>query len=241
MNSKNIIDLELKYGAHNYHPLPVVLKKGEGVFLWDVEGKKYYDFLSAYSAVNQGHCHPSIISALNEQSQKLTLTSRAFHNDILGPYEKFITDFFGYFSFVAKPNDVIRFSSVGYKNAEFIIPDTLTTNKYSLIQIMFEDTIMLKTATIYPWPSKEQFAKAFVETKIPNDDYQRALANLSRSQLQDRMEFTPMDGAQNFKWQQQQIQTKLYYAGQYPPNQLFNPVAWIKFIEAWKRGDFKKK
>ena len=152
-----------------------------------------------------------------------------------------ITDFFGYFSFVAKPNDVIRFSSVGYKNAEFIIPDTLTTNKYSLIQIMFEDTIMLKTATIYPWPSKEQFAKAFVETKIPNDDYQRALANLSRSQLQDRMEFTPMDGAQNFKWQQQQIQTKLYYAGQYPPNQLFNPVAWIKFIEAWKRGDFKKK
>ena len=96
MNSKNIIDLELKYGAHNYHPLPVVLKKGEGVFLWDVEGNQYYDFLSAYSAVNQGHCHPSIITALNEQSQKLTLTSRAFHNDVLGSYEKFITDFFGY-------------------------------------------------------------------------------------------------------------------------------------------------
>ena len=96
MNSKNIIDLELKHGAHNYHPLPVVLKKGEGVFVWDVEGKKYYDFLSAYSAVNQGHCHPSIITALNEQSQKLTLTSRAFHNDVLGSYEKFITDFFGY-------------------------------------------------------------------------------------------------------------------------------------------------
>ncbi len=96
MNSKSIIDLELKYGAHNYHPLPVVLKKGEGVFVWDVEGKKYYDFLSAYSAVNQGHCHPSIITALNDQSQKLTLTSRAFHNDVLGYYEKFITDFFGY-------------------------------------------------------------------------------------------------------------------------------------------------
>ena len=96
MNSKNIIDLELKYGAHNYHPLPVVLTKGEGVFVWDVEGKKYYDFLSAYSAVNQGHCHPSIITALHDQSQKLTLTSRAFHNDVLGYYEKFITDFFGY-------------------------------------------------------------------------------------------------------------------------------------------------
>ena len=96
LTSKSIIDLEYKYGAHNYHPLPVVLEKGEGVFLWDVEGKKYYDFLSAYSAVNQGHCHPKIISALINQSNKLTLTSRAFHNNILGQYEKFITEFFGY-------------------------------------------------------------------------------------------------------------------------------------------------
>ncbi len=96
LTSKSIIDLEYKYGAHNYHPLPVVLEKGEGVFLWDVEGKKYYDFLSAYSAVNQGHCHPKIISALVNQSNKLTLTSRAFHNNILGQYEKFITQFFGY-------------------------------------------------------------------------------------------------------------------------------------------------
>ena len=96
LTSKSIIDLEYKYGAHNYHPLPVVLEKGEGVFLWDVEGKKYYDFLSAYSAVNQGHCHPKIISALVNQSNKLTLTSRAFHNNVLGQYEKFITEFFGY-------------------------------------------------------------------------------------------------------------------------------------------------
>ena len=96
LTSKSIIDLEYKYGAHNYHPFPVVLEKGEGVFLWDVEGKKYYDFLSAYSAVNQGHCHPKIISALVNQSNKLTLTSRAFHNNILGQYEKFITEFFGY-------------------------------------------------------------------------------------------------------------------------------------------------
>lgn len=93
---QDYILLEEKYGAHNYHPLPVVLSKGEGVFLWDVEGKKYYDFLSAYSAVNQGHCHPRIIEALCEQAKVLTLTSRAFYNDCLGPYEKFITDFFGY-------------------------------------------------------------------------------------------------------------------------------------------------
>ncbi len=96
MTSKNLIDLEYKYGAHNYHPLPVVLKKGSGIYLWDVEGKKYFDFLSAYSAVNQGHCHPEIISALVNQSQQLTLTSRAFHNNILGQYEKFVAEFFGY-------------------------------------------------------------------------------------------------------------------------------------------------
>ncbi len=96
LTSKNIIDLEYEFGAHNYHPLPVVLERGEGVFLWDVEGEKYYDFLSAYSAVNQGHCHPKIVSALINQSQQLTLTSRAFHNNVLGHYEQFITKFFGY-------------------------------------------------------------------------------------------------------------------------------------------------
>ena len=96
LTPQNIIDLEYKFGAHNYHPIPVVLKEGKGVFVWDVEGKKYYDFLSAYSAVNQGHCHPSIIKALVDQSKKLTLTSRAFHNNILGKYEKYITSLFGY-------------------------------------------------------------------------------------------------------------------------------------------------
>ena len=90
------IEKESKYGAHNYHPLPVVLSKGEGLFVWDVNDKKYYDFLSAYSAVNQGHCHPKIIKALNDQANTLTLTSRAFHNDILGDYEKYITNLFGY-------------------------------------------------------------------------------------------------------------------------------------------------
>lgn len=88
--------LEDKYGAHNYHPLPVVLERGEGVFLWDVDGKRYYDFLSGYSAVNQGHCHPRIVDTLVEQSRKLTLTSRAFHNNLLGQYEQFITAYFGY-------------------------------------------------------------------------------------------------------------------------------------------------
>jgi len=90
------IDLENQYGAHNYHPLPVVLKEGKGVYVWDVEGKKYYDFLSAYSAVNQGHCHPKIINALIEQAQKLTLTSRAFYSEQLSLFSKYITEYFGY-------------------------------------------------------------------------------------------------------------------------------------------------
>lgn len=94
--TQQYIDLEEKYGAHNYHPLPVVLDRGEGVFLYDVDGKRYYDFLSGYSAVNQGHCHPKIVAALVKQAQQLTLTSRAFHSDLLGKYEKYITGFFGY-------------------------------------------------------------------------------------------------------------------------------------------------
>lgn len=96
LSSEQIMELEHHYGAHNYHPLPVVLAKGEGPLVWDVEGKEYYDFLSAYSAVNQGHCHPAIVDAMVEQARNMTLTSRAFYNDQLGPYEKFVTAYFGY-------------------------------------------------------------------------------------------------------------------------------------------------
>src|SRR5215210_4324581 len=93
--SQSYIDLENLYGAHNYHSLPVVLNRGKGVYVWNVDDKKYYDFLSGYSAINQGHCHPKIINAIIEQAQKLTLTSRAFHSDVLGEYEEFITKYFG--------------------------------------------------------------------------------------------------------------------------------------------------
>jgi ornithine--oxo-acid transaminase len=96
MNTQYYIDREDKYGAHNYHPLPVVLERGEGPFVWDVDGKRYFDFLSAYSAVNQGHCHPKIIKAMTDQAQKLTLTSRAFYNSVLGEYEEYITKYFKY-------------------------------------------------------------------------------------------------------------------------------------------------
>ncbi|HMH31562.1 MAG TPA: aminotransferase class III-fold pyridoxal phosphate-dependent enzyme, partial [Puia sp.] len=93
--TRHYLDLEDKYGAHNYHPLPVVLQKGQGVFVWDVDGKRYYDFLSGYSALNHGHCHPKMIQALTEQASQLTLTSRAFYNDLLGEYAQFVTQYFG--------------------------------------------------------------------------------------------------------------------------------------------------
>lgn len=96
LSSKDLIALEDKYGAHNYHPLPVVLARGEGVYVWDAEGKKYYDFLSAYSAINQGHCHPRIVNTMKEQAETLCLTSRAFYNDKLGVYEKYVTEYFGF-------------------------------------------------------------------------------------------------------------------------------------------------
>lgn len=151
------------------------------------------------------------------------------------------SDYFGYFSFVASPGDTIMFSSVGYKRSNFIIPDTLSTNKYSLIQLLHKDTVLLATAVIYPWPSREQFADAFVNTDIPNDDYKRAQNNLARAELKERMDAMPMDGAMNFTYSMQQKQSKLYYAGQAPPINLLNPIAWSKFIKAWKNGDFKRK
>ena len=152
-----------------------------------------------------------------------------------------VCDFFGFFSFVAQEKDTIEFSSVGYKKAIFIIPDSLTTNNYSLIQVMQTDTILLKETVIYPWPSKEAFKKVFLETKIPEDDMDRAAKNLDRQALQSQYQTMPMDGSMNYKASMQQQYSKLYYAGQFPPNNLLNPIAWSKFIQAWRNGEFKKK
>lgn len=152
-----------------------------------------------------------------------------------------ISDYYGYFSFVAQELDTIMFSCVGYKKVAFVIPDTLSTDRYSLIQVLRRDTILLREATIYPWPSKEQFQEAFLTLNIPDDSYERARKNLARAAMKEQFENMPMDGSMNFKYQMQQHQSKLYYAGQYPPITLLNPFAWAKFIEAWQRGDFKRK
>jgi hypothetical protein len=155
-------------------------------------------------------------------------------------YHGTMSDFFGYFSFVAQAGDTIDFSALGFKTHTFIIPDTLVANKYSLIQMLRRDTFLLKDVIIYPWPTKEQFKEAFVKNPIPDDDLDRARRNLDAAQMSARAEAMPNDGSMNFKTSMQQHYSQLYYAGQLPPNNLLNPIAWYKFVEAWKRGDFKK-
>jgi len=150
-----------------------------------------------------------------------------------------ISDFFGYFSFVAQERDTIQFSAVGFKKAQFVIPDSLSINRYSLIQLMVRDTILLPETFIYPWPTKEQFRQAFMNLNIPDDDLERAKKNLELAEMRDRYKATGMDASMNFTHAMQEQSTKLYYAGQNPPIGLLNPIAWVKFIEAWKKGELK--
>lgn len=154
------------------------------------------------------------------------------------------SDYYGYFSFVAKKGDTITFSSISYKDGQFIVSDTLEGFRYSLIQTMSRDTIELATVDIYPWPTPQQFREAFLNLDIPDDDLEIARRNLSEEYLEDRLDRAPMTASMNFRWTNQQRSNQLYYAGQSRMNNLsnlLNPIAWAKFIEAWKRGDFKRK
>ncbi len=172
--TRTAISLEDKYGAHNYHPLPVVLSKGEGVFVWDVEGKKYYDFLSAYSAVNQGHCHPRIINQLKEQASKLTLTSRAFYNDQLGAYEKFITQYFG-FDKVLPMNTGAEAVETAIKLCRKYAYEKKGIPENEAIIIVCENNFHGRTTTIISFSNDETARKNFGPytpgfLKIPYDD-----------------------------------------------------------------------
>lgn len=151
-----------------------------------------------------------------------------------------ISDYYGYFSFVAEVNDTILFSSIGYKDAQFIIPDTLPSFRYSIIQLLQPDTIVLPEATVYPWPTKEQFKQAFLNAYVPDDDLTRAQKNLDPRTMEALMASMPMGPSGNFKYQMQEYQTRIYYSGQAPPLNILNPLAWAKFIQAWKDGDFKQ-
>ena len=150
-----------------------------------------------------------------------------------------IGDFYGYFSFVAEEKDTVIFTGIGYKKAQFIIPDTLTSNRYSLIQVLNTDTVLLKETVIYPWPTKEQFKEAFLNTNVPDDDLARAKKNLEREELKEKFETMAMDGSMNYKAHMQQQYAHLYWAGQYPPNNLLNPFAWAQFIKMWREGKLK--
>jgi hypothetical protein len=152
-----------------------------------------------------------------------------------------ISDYYGFFSFVAKMKDTIEFASIGYKRAIFIIPDTLSDQRCSMIQILKPDTIQLREIVIFPWPTLEQFKEAFIRLNIPDDDLAKAQRNLDPEKLEFLASTLTMDGSMNFRNQMENHTTRLYYAGQLTPNYLMNPIAWAKFIQMWQNGAFKKK
>lgn len=151
-----------------------------------------------------------------------------------------ITDFYGFFSLGVYENDTVRFSSVGYKDVTFVVPDTLTLSRYSVVQIMSPDTIYLAETVIYPWPTREQFKHAFLSLELPETDYDRAMRNLERSEIRDRSFSMPMDGAMTYRESMNQYAGRLYYAGQAPPMRIFDPFAWAQFFKAWRDGKFKR-
>jgi len=152
-----------------------------------------------------------------------------------------VADYYGYFSFVAQKGDTLIFSELGYSKAEFVIPDTLSSNRYSLIQMLHADTVWLKESVVFPWPTREQFKQVFLNLRAPEDDLDRARKNLSYDNMKELYTNMPMDGSMNYKYAMEQRYSKLYYSGQYPSFSILNPIAWAQFISAWKRGDFKKK
>jgi ornithine--oxo-acid transaminase len=174
INSKEFIALEDRFGAHNYHPLPVVLSRGEGVYVWDVDGKKYYDFLSAYSAVNQGHCHPKIVNALVQQAQTLTLTSRAFYNDKLGKYEKYITELFG-FDKILPMNTGAEAVETAIKICRKWAYEKKGIDEHEAIIVVCDNNFHGRTTTIISFSNDENARKNFGPytvgfIKIPYDD-----------------------------------------------------------------------
>jgi hypothetical protein len=156
-------------------------------------------------------------------------------------YRGTMSDVYGYFSFVAQEGDTILFSAVGFQRSQYVIPDSLSDGKYSMIHVLGRDTVTLKEFTVYPWPSREQFRDAFLALRLPADDHQLALRNLSPAEMVQRMENLPPDAYQSFQYQMAMDHTRLYYSGGTPVVNLFNPIAWAQFLQAWQNGAFKKK
>lgn len=159
----------------------------------------------------------------------------------VGSFRGTMSDVFGYFSFVAQAGDTLGFAAVGFKRDYFIIPDTVKDTKYSMIHVMHPDTILLDPAFVTPWPSKEQFAEAFLNLRLSEDDYQVALRNLSSAEVAQRLENMPSDPGMSQQMSAAVASTKLYQQGGYPTINLLNPIAWAQFMQAWRSGKFKKK
>ncbi|MDG0973766.1 MAG: hypothetical protein P8O07_06355 [Crocinitomicaceae bacterium] len=151
-----------------------------------------------------------------------------------------MADYYGYFSFVTKPGDTILFNAFGFKPNSYIVPDTLSENRYSIIHIMTPDTILLPEVEVYPWPSREDFARAFVEMEPYDDALRKAQRQLSGESLAFAAARIPTDGGLSYNWEIQQQQTRLYTMGQTPMNNLLNPAAWSKFVESWRKGELKR-
>lgn len=160
---------------------------------------------------------------------------------VRGSYRGTLSDYYGFFSFVAQEGDTIEFSALGYTKSSYIIPKNLEDSRYSIIQVLNQDTIMLPATVVYPWPTNEQIYEYFLKAPVPDDDLERARKNLSQEKMAEISMVMPMDGGMNFRNSMNQYNTRLYNAGQIPMNNLLNPIAWAKFVDAWKRGDFKKK
>ena len=156
-------------------------------------------------------------------------------------YRGTMSDVYGYFSFVAQEGDTILFSAVGFTRSQYVIPIGLDEQKYSMIHVMNRDTVQLREIAVYPWPSREQFREAFLNLRLPDDDYQLAMKNLSPAEMMQRMENLPPDAYQSFKYSMALDQTRLYYSGGTPNINLFNPIAWAQFLQAWQNGAYKKK
>jgi hypothetical protein len=152
-----------------------------------------------------------------------------------------VTDYYGFFTLVASPGDVVEFVSLGYKDAQYIIPDTLKATHYSIVQVMRKDTIMLNPVTVYPWPTKDEFKTAFLKLNVPNDDLTRAQKNLAAEEMRELVKGIDMDSQDNYLYSMQQRYQRMQYIGQYPPNNLLNPFAWAKFIKDLKAGKLKIK
>ena len=152
-----------------------------------------------------------------------------------------VSGYYGFFSFVAHKGDTVIFSSVGYKPSRYFISDTLSSSRYSIIQMMQTDTLLLTETVIYPWPTVEALEFAVLQHRVPENDYDRAMKNLAIEEMKERAEALPMDGLMNYRYQMQNVVNKAYWNGQFMPNQWLNPFAWAQFLKAWEEGRFKKK